>query len=212
MTLWQVGSVMVLPVLGLLAADVYEARAWTVVCKPVASALFVLAGTLFLPLSQPGPRLLLLGLGLAFIGDVLLIRRGRHRGFLLGLGCFLGTHVAYSSAFLLRGAQWPGLLAGAGLMLAAAVPLWRWLRPHATGSMRRPIFVYVVALSTMVTLAAGACSGGAGWALMAGALLFYAGDIAVARERFVQHALWNGLIGRPLYYAAQLLLVAGMSS
>jgi len=42
--------------------------------------------------------------------------------------------------------------------------------------------------------------------LAAGGVLFFASDLAVARERFVARAFSNRVWGLPCYYAAQLLL------
>jgi uncharacterized membrane protein YhhN len=48
------------------------------------------------------------------------------------------------------------------------------------------------------------------WEVAAGALLFAASDLAVARDRFVRPALRNKLWGLPAYFAAQLLLAASL--
>ena len=45
--------------------------------------------------------------------------------------------------------------------------------------------------------------------LLVAALLFYASDLCVARERFVEHAPVNRYVGLPLYYAGQLLFALG---
>jgi uncharacterized membrane protein YhhN len=66
----------------------------------------------------------------------------------------------------------------------------------------------VAVISAMVATAAGAFGAGAGGLLLAGALAFFASDLAVARERFVERSFANKLWGLPLYYGAQLLLAS----
>src|SRR5688572_24941185 len=101
-TLYSVGALMALPLLGLLYAEVRQRGSLKIVCKPLASLLFVVAGALFLPLAERPAVLLLIGLVLSFVGDVLLIPKGKKLTFLLGLASFLCAHVAYGFAFLVH--------------------------------------------------------------------------------------------------------------
>jgi uncharacterized membrane protein YhhN len=77
--------------------------------------------------------------------------------------------------------------------------------------MRGPVLGYIIAITAMVALASGAVFAGAKPTLLIGAALFYLSDLCVARERFVAKSLWNGVVGLPLYYAAQLLLIDGLT-
>ena len=61
-------------------------------------------------------------------------------------------------------------------------------------------------LSAMLVAGAGASA--ADPRIFAGALLFYLSDLSVARDRFVAPGFANGLVGLPLYYAAQLVLAS----
>jgi uncharacterized membrane protein YhhN len=212
MTLVALAAVMALFLVGLLAAEVLDKRSWVVVLKPLASLVFLVAGVLFLPLPEKPALLLFTGLVLSFVGDVLLIPKGRKVTFLLGLASFLCAHVAYSLAFVLRGTEARGVLVGGVVLVAGGVPLARWLLPHVKGAMRPPVVGYIVAITAMVALSSGAFAAGAPWTLLAGAVLFYLSDLCVARERFVAKSMWNGVVGLPLYYVAQLLLVDGLSS
>ena len=210
MSPWHFAVAMALPLAGLLLAEVRGAPSWKLVCKPLASLIFVICGALLLPLPERPAVLLLVGLVLSFVGDVLLIPKGKKVTFLLGLGSFLCAHVAYALAFVLRGVDTQGTLVGAAVMIAAGVPLARWLFSHVQGAMKPPVTGYVVAITAMVALAVGAVADGARLTLAIGATLFYLSDLCVARERFVVRSLWNGIIGLPLYYVAQILLVDGM--
>jgi uncharacterized membrane protein YhhN len=118
--------------------------------------------------------------------------------------------VAYALAFVVRGVDTQGVLVGSAILVVAGVPLARWLFPHVQGAMAGPVAAYVVAITAMVVLAIGAVADGARITLAIGAALFYLSDLCVARERFVKRSPWNGIIGLPLYYASQLLLIDGM--
>lgn len=210
MSPWHFAVAMTLPLAGLLVAEVKGASSFKLVLKPLASLVFVVAGALLLPLPARPAVLLLIGLVLSFVGDVLLIPKGKQLTFLLGLGSFLCAHVAYALAFVLRGVDSQGTLAAAAVLVVAGVPIARWLFAHVKGAMKPPVAGYVIAITAMVTLALGAVANGARITLAIGAALFYLSDLCVARERFVVRSLWNGVVGLPLYYLAQLLLVDGM--
>ena len=210
MTPWHFAAAMALPLAGLLVAELRGKRSWFVVLKPLASLLFVLCGAMLLPLPERPAVLLLVGLVLSFVGDVLLIPKGKKLTFLLGLGAFLCAHVAYAIAFVVHGIDTTGTLVGSIALVLAGVPLARWLFAHVHGAMRPPVAGYVIAITAMVALAIGATADGARMTLAIGAALFYASDLCVARERFVTRSMWNGVVGLPLYYVAQLLLVDGL--
>lgn len=180
--------------------------------KTGASVAFVVAGATLLPLELPHALALLIGLALSLAGDVLLVPKGRRLTFLMGLSAFLAAHVAYAIAFVLHGVAPPSAAVAATVAVGVGVPLARWLAPHVKGSMRAPVAAYVVTITAMVVLAAGAFGAGARPTLLVGAVLFYLSDILVARERFVVKDKRNGLLGLPLYYAGQLLLIDGFCS
>ncbi len=183
-------------VLAHLAAEARGAAAARAVSKLGASAGFVLLALLQGP-RGPLAGGIVAGLALSVVGDAALLS-ARRPVFLAGLGAFLLAHVAYALAF--AGAGHPA--AWAALPVAAATALVvRWLWPHL-GSMRLPVLLYALAIGTMLWLALGV-----GLPLVRlGAALFFASDLAVARDRFVRPGLSNRVVGLPLYYAAQALL------
>jgi uncharacterized membrane protein YhhN len=204
---WIVAAT-VAAVAALLLAEGRGLRPGVWIAKPVASAGFV---ALALACGASGTRYgrwVLVALLLGALGDLLLIPKGAKRSFAAGLVSFLLGHLAFVVAFLVRGTAWPWLLGGALAAGAIGVPLLRWLSPHVPASLRAPVLAYVAVISAMVAAAAGAFGAGAGGTLLAGALGFFASDLAVARERFVEKSFTNKLWGLPLYYAAQLLLAA----
>jgi uncharacterized membrane protein YhhN len=185
-------------------------RSWGVLLtKTPLSCLFILAAAIQIHPPSAFFPLVLVGLVFCLGGDVLLALP-QPRAFLWGLIAFLLGHVCYVLAFF-HAAQ-PNAWTWAGAPAAALGSGWvvRWLWPHL-GPMKGPVLAYVVIITLMV---AGALSvlgeGGlkpAGRILVAaGALSFYLSDLFVARERFVQSAFLNRLVGLPLYYAGQFLL------
>ncbi|KAB2881850.1 MAG: lysoplasmalogenase, partial [Kofleriaceae bacterium] len=141
---------------------------------------------------------------LGAIGDVLLMFESQ-RAFLGGLVAFLLGHLAYVVAFArtVPPARWieGGMLVVVAATLVAAAIVLRWLWPRL-GAMRIPVIGYVAVITSMVV-------GGIAVATplaTAGAIAFYASDLAVARDKFVAKDVWNRAIGLPLYYGAQLLI------
>jgi uncharacterized membrane protein YhhN len=154
------------------------------VAKPIASAAFIVAGL-------HAPPWIVAGLVLGALGDLALLFE---RGFLPGLVAFLLGHLAYVVAFPPHDA-WlaPPALAGA---LALA-----WLWAHL-GRMRIPVILYVAAIVAMV----GGALATDNHLLWAGAIAFFASDLSVARDRFVERTWVNRVWGLPAYYGGQLLI------
>ncbi|MDO8519914.1 MAG: lysoplasmalogenase [Deltaproteobacteria bacterium] len=173
------------------------------VSKTVASAAFV---TLALFLGGAGNdygRLVLAALVLSFLGDLFLLSNGA--GFFKGgIAAFLLAHLAYVAAFISLGIDFrmagPFLL----LMLGMGVFVLRWVWPHVTKEFKIPVGAYVLVITAMVILAAGASPNGSPLILFA-AIFFYFSDISVARDRFVKESFVNRAWGLPLYYLAQVL-------
>jgi uncharacterized membrane protein YhhN len=187
----------------LLAA---EARGWPRVAglaKGVASSAFVAAAITGHAAATPYGRALLVALALSWLGDLLLLSH-EEGPFRAGLGAVLAAHLAFGTAFLLLGLE-PATAALALLPLAAFARLvTSWLMPHVEDGMRVPVLAYMVALTAMVALAAGAAAATGEWLIAGAAAAFLLSDISVARDRFVAPSIWNLAWGLPLYYAAQL--------
>jgi uncharacterized membrane protein YhhN len=150
-------------------------------------------------------RLILGALLLSWLGDALLLS-DRAAAFLAGLAAFLLAHVLFAAAFIAGGTSLEAAaLAGAVSALVGAFVL-RWLWPHVPPDFRLPVLAYVLTILAMCVAAAAHASHAGRWWVLAGALLFAASDIAVARERFVKPARVNQLWGLPTYFIAQLVL------
>lgn len=184
------------------------------VAKPMASAAFIAAALAGGAASGPPFAVwIVVGLVLGAIGDVALLGAGS-RAFLIGLGAFLLGHVAYvvAMATALAPTAWPRAAGPLALIPAlAAVAALGWLWPHL-GKMRVPVVGYVAVIAAMVVGAMAVAHASALPAgrnhLLAGALLFFVSDLAVARDKFVQASRTNKLWGLPTYYAGQLLIAA----
>jgi len=198
----------------LVACEVTGRRRGRYVTKPLASLAFVLVPVLAgAPIGErPLATWIQIGLVLGAIGDVLLIPSSK-RTFMAGLGVFLLGHVAYVVGFatVVGPAQWPAAAGPLALvpLVVGAVAL-RWLWPHL-GRMRGPVIAYVVVIVTMVVAAiavarAGTLPDATRTRLVVGAILFFASDLAVARDRFVAPGPTNKAWGLPAYYAGQLLI------
>jgi uncharacterized membrane protein YhhN len=203
---------------GLLVAERRDRADLRRKAKPLASAAFLVVAIACAPtrayglIGFAGPsRWIALGLVLGAVGDILLMYPG-DRAFLGGLVAFLGGHVAYVVAFAgeVPVRLWPDAPLSLIIppIVAAAIAL-AWLWRHL-GKMRVPVIAYVVVITAMV-IGALVCAWGAHapplrpQVAAAGALLFFASDLSVARDRFVREGFVNRAWGLPAYYAGQLL-------
>lgn len=191
----------------LLFAEWHESRAGIWVAKPLASLGFLVGAVSAGALDGAYGRWVLAALLLSFAGDVLLIPTAS-ASFLAGLASFLLGHLAFAGAFVVRGIAWAWVAAAGLSVVPAAILALRWLRPHVEAGMRTPVQAYVAVISVMVLLSAGTVGAEPRPTILAGAVAFFASDLAVARQRFVARTFWNKSWGLPLYYAAQLLLAS----
>jgi uncharacterized membrane protein YhhN len=159
---------------------------------------------------------LLAALALSFVGDALLVPRGSKGLFLAGLSSFLLGHGAYVGAFVARGVDNTALIVAGGVALAVGLGVVRWLHPHLRGPMAIAVPIYVLVIGAMVSAAVAAVVAAQleGRAapralLVLGTVCFWVSDLAVARERFVASGYINRFVGIPLYFLAQLAIVAG---
>jgi uncharacterized membrane protein YhhN len=150
------------------------------------------------------PRALVVGLGLAWLGDLALMVDGT-AAFLAGLGFFLGMQVAYSAGFVGLGAA--AVLRRRWWLPVGALVLWAGLNlalGPSLGELRIPLAVYSAALVTMATLA---CAGSA--VVGAGGLLFLVSDLMIGMDAAGIEIPARGLLVMATYIAAQLLITTG---
>jgi len=174
--------------------------------KMAASTSFVAIALSVGGLGNAYGRIVLVALVFSWVGDLLLTFTSRP-AFVGGLVTFLLGHVAYSVAFGVLGVNAAIATAAAIVMSIVGFLVWRWLGPHA-GDMTSPVVAYIVVITVMVGMAFAAFGAGATVIIPIGAVLFYASDIAVARNQFVAPGVVNRMWGLPLYYLAQVLLAS----
>lgn len=172
------------------------------VAKPIASAGFLCVGLAAGALDTGYGRIVLVGLVLGAIGDVLLMFE---RWFLFGLISFATGHIAFIVAFV--GVAAPTAVSSA-IAAALAAASATWLLPLLDRPWRAPVSIYIVVISAML---AAALPAGQRDLATAGAALFVASDLLVARERFVHSDPRNALWGLPLYYAGQVLIALSVA-
>lgn len=148
-------------------------------------------------------RWILLALALSWFGDAFLVSR-RKTWFLAGLVSFLLAHLAFMGAFIAVGVRWRTAGVAVVVLIAVGAGVARWLLPKVESRMRPPVVAYLVAITAMVALGAGAFSERLPGLLVA-PMMFFVSDLAVARDRFVEPSFVNRLLGLPLYYGAQVL-------
>jgi len=208
MTIWILATLFAVALLLLSEGNGWRAGVW--IWKPLASTGFVAVALAAGATGFTYGRLVLLALVLSWWGDLLLIPRAR-AAFTAGLASFLLGHLAFAVAFVARGVAPLWLAVTAVVLAAPALAVHRWLRPHVPAPLLIPVRAYVVVICTMVACAFGTYAHAGGRALLAGALMFFVSDLAVARERFVAQGFVNKTWGLPLYYGGQLLLAASVA-
>ena len=130
--------------------------------------------------------------------------------FMLGLGSFLVGHVCYLAAFARYGIHSTTALAGALIVLGAALLTLPKVLAGAWESGGRELVavvtLYALMLSAMTVLAVGTSA----VATAIGGVLFLASDMLIAIERFVTKLKRGALLVIVTYHAAQVLIVVGL--
>lgn len=169
-------------------------------------ALALAFATAARPVTGRLTRLVLLALGLSWLGDLLPAFAG-DAAFLVMVGCFLLAQLAYVAAFA------PYLRGGVGRHPWALIPyllvlggLLALLLPDA-GSLAVPVAGYGVALTAMALLALGVDRLAA-----VGAVIFLISDALIAINRFVAAYSFahHDLLVMATYIVGQGLVVLGV--
>jgi uncharacterized membrane protein YhhN len=192
-------------VIGLLVAERLDSPRAKWATKPIASGGFVLLAVANGAARTPFGIAITAALVLSWVGDVLLVPKGTGKVFRSGVLAFLGAHLAFGVAFLVRGTRPSGALASLVVLVPLGVIMGAYFVRRATPNLRAPVAAYVVVLSTMVALAAATHAESHAPIVVAGAAAFYLSDVSVALDRFVRPSFVHRAWGVPLYYAAQVL-------
>lgn len=176
-----------------------------VVSKLLASTAFLGVALSVCALKSSYGKFLFAGLCLSWFGDMFLLAP-TDKLFLCGLVSFLLAHVAYITAFIVRGIKLKWALLAALPVILVSLGTSDWLAPYVSPQMLIPVNLYTAVISLMVICAVGARGAGAPLLVPLGALLFYFSDLSVAALRFVSADLQSYIWGLPFYYGGQLLL------
>ena len=196
--------------------------------KVLCSFLFVAAGIVCLiylfskekenlqPIEKKLAILTMVGLSFGLLGDLFLdvANIKGNAFFLLGLGCFVLTHIFYL-VLLFSGYRlsfWDlivfVLLFGGGILIG------KFVLQLQLGGMTVPCILYAAVISAMLTRAlsflwAGSSSlpGAYSWVFLAGALLFFISDAILVVMMFGgQSAPWMEKVNAYTYFYGQLLV------
>ena len=174
---------------------------WLLKVTPMLIAAWTIARVLSPSAALP----LTIGFVAAAFGDFFLAFN-RPEFFFYGLGSFLITQIAYSTAFFGHGqntlARWPWWLPV--VFFGAAV--FAWMRP-SLGQVLWPVALYVTALTIMAIAASGV--GPRPGRIFLGALLFVASDSLIGIERFVADFPFSLQAIIATYMIAQYLIFTG---
>ncbi len=172
--------------------------------------------------SQTGnhvPLVVYIGLFFSFMGDILLTGSGE-LFFLLGMLCFIITHICNSIYFVQlrdpRNGRLREAFAAAIVLILLSAVVFAVLNPYL-GSFRLPILVYMTIISIMAILAANtaANTGLREVALrffIPGAALFVASDAILAMNKFLVHQPLLDIVVMATYGGAQYFLVKGFKN
>jgi uncharacterized membrane protein YhhN len=169
--------------------------------------------SLFLVTGWPGADFsiaVVVALVFSLFGDIALLRIDSTRHFLAGVGFFFVAHVALTYAFLFGGgAGWAVGVGVAGLLaLGVSLATLRHIWPHVAVRMRVPFLIYGAAITIMFSSAcavyAGPWSADLRSAVLAGAILFYLGDMTLALNQFGTPLPQGQTISMALYWSGQL--------
>lgn len=150
------------------------------------------------------------GLLLCLLGDVFLTASGKGKAFVFGLLSFLAAHLFYLAAFIGLGIDIHALQVAAAIIIILMLILARWLLTDMSSTHQRLVCSYLLVIAAMLATAWGSkVNTQAHYMMGFGASIFAISDVFVARHRFKQSALINRLLGLPLYYLAQTLLILG---
>jgi uncharacterized membrane protein YhhN len=143
------------------------------------------------------------GLALCLLGDVFLLPQVDR--FRSGLAAFLLAHLAFIGGFASLRLEPERMLYGLPALIGVL-----WAAPailgHAPARLRAPVAVYALAIVTMVA---------ASWMphrplLVVGAMLFFASDLWLAWNRFVQPMPRGRLVVMTTYHLAIGVLTLGL--
>jgi uncharacterized membrane protein YhhN len=167
------------------------------------------------PLKHRLHALMFMGLFFSWAGDVVLeFSKNNGNMFLLGLVCFLLTHIMYLTIFFITPGKNSILSNRIYLLLPViiyGVILVFYLYPDLA-DMRLPVMLYAIVILTMLTGAINRkekVDRGSYYLVLTGAILFVISDSVIAVNKFSHPFASSGIVIMSTYIVAQYLIVAG---
>jgi uncharacterized membrane protein YhhN len=193
--------------LAIIGRQLQERRLLHLIFKPTTTILILILA-IAAP-AQPGSSyvtLVAVGLVFSLIGDVALMLPPEY--FLVGVGSFAVTHALYLIAFV--GIAGLAVITPATLLVAAvagllAQSLWGGI----SASLKIPVAIYILLISSMLAQALGAAIGEANPTLIlaaVGASLFFISDGFLAIDRFRAPFRGSGVVVLSTYWVGQWLI------
>lgn len=188
------------------------------ITKPLLMPLLAVAYILGHSRKNVFSRIMIIGLFFSWLGDIFLMIESEGIFFIIGLCCFLTTHIQYIVYFLKTKSEGKSflqkrpwlliviLLYGGGLLFL----LWPGL-----GELKIPVIVYAIIICTMLAIACwqyGRLQSQTAIMFITGAALFVLSDSSLAISKFVQPFVGDGLVIMATYVAAQVMIVLGSLS
>lgn len=190
------------------------------------TAIFAITKSLLMPAlilllffvnTSAGKNIIIAGLFFSWVGDVLLLFEDKGPlFFIIGLICFLSTHIFYIVYFLKVKSSVTSLIRKqpwmAALVAAYGVSLVMFLSPHL-GEMKLPVTIYAVVICTMVICSLhvfNKVNNPSNILFVAGAFLFAASDTLLAINKFYKPFPFAAAFIILSYCAAQFLIVMGV--
>ncbi len=198
-------------VFALLMSELRAQRAGQYIFKPVAALGFIALCLMMGPFDHLYGQLVFAALIASFIGDMCLLKPGRGKMFLAGMGAFALAHILYIAAL----SQWgfaPGWLLSIGVSIGIGGYAFSRMRANIPAELKigTAIYCIIIALMGCFALLATRHSGHGIFVIAAGC--FIVSDIFVSRHRFTPLSDQKILAGprnyiliTPLYFFAQAL-------
>jgi uncharacterized membrane protein YhhN len=164
---------------------------------------------LYTLIPSPYAKLILIAISCGVIGDLLLIGNST-KLFLAGMIAFAAGHLSYCLGFLQFAFESIELISAMGLISLIMYFVFRWLQPKIPGSLKLPVIIYMLILGLMCALALSVGYREQLTLAALGATLFMVSDLFVATYRFNQPRFADKLIGLPLYFGGQFVLVSSI--
>ncbi len=191
---WLVGLI------GLLSVWALGHSEYSRIMVLIASTSFVMAGLMGSELHSWFDRLILLFLGLCWLGDIL-----GPSSFLLGLAFFLIAHLALIAACCFHGISTKRLLWTLPLFGAISITILLLMSPKISSGETLPVILYTTVITAMVACTTAYRNSSIQKILITAAVLFYLSDLALALTRYVLPGRLFTYAGYPMYYTACLL-------